>query len=642
MNVEDIAPEDPGASTSSGAPDPVPLPVPHAVSANISEAVPEQLEDCEPVPRRSTSTTVTGAGEPPEDPALWGALTESLRGDIIAKGASAFHNRAKNYPASCRREPGPGKTLYSPTTGEIYCFACKMFSSHNSFVSGFCDLKHSGDRVREHERGAEHRRCMLVLMRRTEKEGTVDASLAKQIEAEGQYWKQVLRRIVAVIKFLGERGLPFRGDDEFLQSPHNGNYLGILELIAQFDPFLKEHIETYGGTTSYLSSTICKEFIGLMGDKTKQTIATELQQVKHFSTMLDSTPDMSHVDQLTFVFRFVSEKGRVVERFIAFEPIHSHTGSSLAECVQKMVSDLGLDLSDCHRQAYDNASNMSGKYNGLRAHLKRQNPLIHYVPCAAHSLNLVGVNCVENSCQEASQFFDLLQALYAFCSSSTHRWNKIFTEDVTKKLKSLSSTRWSCRADSTRAICENYPAIRQALQMMTSDSQERQDTRREAAALSNKLGKLQTALMTVIWDTVLHRFKLTSDSLQKVDMDLKTAVRLLESLRTYVARAVTAVTQTYHSVTHLVLSGSKKFEVETYNTIIDSLLSGLTKRLEAYAELKNDIFTIEIKNELRTSMTQKRLSALSLMAIESDLVKELDFEDLVADFAKAKSRKKIF
>ena len=49
-----------------------------------------------------------------------------------------------------------------------------------------------------------------------------------------------------------------------------------------------------------------------------------------------------------------------------------------------------------------------------------------------------------------------------------------------------------------------------------------------------------------------------------------------------------------------------------------------------------------IKNELRTSMGQNRLSALSLMAIESDLVKELDFEDLVADFAKAKSRKKNF
>lgn len=61
---------------------------------------------------------------------------------------------------------------------------------------------------------------------------------------QNKYWKQVLRQIVAVIKFLGERGLPFRRDDELLQYPHNGNFLGILELITQFDPFLKEHMET--------------------------------------------------------------------------------------------------------------------------------------------------------------------------------------------------------------------------------------------------------------------------------------------------------------------------------------------------------------------------------------------------------------
>lgn len=62
-----------------------------------------------------------------------------------------------------------------------------------------------------------------------------------------------------------------------------------------------------------------------MGEKVKKTIADELQHAKYFSVIIDSTPDMSHVDQLTFVFRFVSEEGKVVERFIGFEPIQSHT-----------------------------------------------------------------------------------------------------------------------------------------------------------------------------------------------------------------------------------------------------------------------------------------------------------------------------
>ena len=49
-----------------------------------------------------------------------------------------------------------------------------------------------------------------------------------------------------------------------------------------------------------------------------------------------------------------------------------------------------------------------------------------------------------------------------------------------------------------------------------------------------------------------------------------------------------------------------------------------------------------IKNELRTTMGQKRLSALSLMAVESELVRGLDFEDIITEFSKKKSRKKNF
>lgn len=48
-----------------------------------------------------------------------------------------------------------------------------------------------------------------------------------------------------VITFLSERGLAFRRDNETLGSVHNGNYLGILELLGKFDPFLDEHLKKY-------------------------------------------------------------------------------------------------------------------------------------------------------------------------------------------------------------------------------------------------------------------------------------------------------------------------------------------------------------------------------------------------------------
>lgn len=95
--------------------------------------------------------------------------------------------------------------------------------------------------------------------------GTLDHKLKIQIESELQYWRSALNRVVTVIKFLSSRGLAFRGENEVFGSNHNGNFLGSLELLAKFDPFLAKHIETHGnkgrGHVSYLSSPICDEFI---------------------------------------------------------------------------------------------------------------------------------------------------------------------------------------------------------------------------------------------------------------------------------------------------------------------------------------------------------------------------------------------
>ena len=46
-----------------------------------------------------------------------------------------------------------------------------------------------------------------------------------------------------------------------------------------------------------------------------------------------------------------------------------------------------------------------------------------------------------------------------------------------------------------------------------------------------------------------------------------------------------------------------------------------------------------IKNRLRTTMTNERVTRLSLMSIECDILCETDFDDLITDFAQRKCRK---
>ena len=205
--------------------------------------------------------------------------------------------------------------------------------------------------------------------------------------------------MVETVKFLTERGLPFRGSDETFGSETNGNYLGILELIARFDSFLCEHIKIkkYGGSergvTSYLSKTMCEEFIQLLATKVEASIIAEIKLAKYFSISVDSTPDIAHADQLTFIVRYVQPNGKPVERFIRFIELHGHGAENMEAVVTKLIENLGLDISDLRGQSYDNAANMSGIYSGLQARIRELNPLAHYVPCAAHSLNQVG-SCV--------------------------------------------------------------------------------------------------------------------------------------------------------------------------------------------------------------------------------------------------------
>jgi len=81
---------------------------------------------------------------------------------------------------------------------------------------------------------------------------------------------------------------------------------------------------------------------------------------KYFSFSVDSTPDITHVDQLTFTICYVSADGVPVERFIQFVPVVSHTGESLYQVIKTTFQELGISLADCVGQTYDNASNMSG------------------------------------------------------------------------------------------------------------------------------------------------------------------------------------------------------------------------------------------------------------------------------------------
>lgn len=359
---------------------------------------------------------------------------------------------------------------------------------------------------------------MLLMNDRGKSKNVINQQWIQQIENERTYWINVLKRVVAVVKSLSCRGLAFRGHDSNIGSPHNGNFLMGLELISEFDPFLSAHLKKYGGSgkgnVSYISYHTYEQFIIIMSKKVKNIIIKEIKNAKYFSISVDSTPDIGHIDQLSLIIRYVDDNRQPVERFLCFLDNVGHKAEQMAEAVLSTIENLNLNICNLRGQSYDNASNMSGIYSGLQAKIKTISPLAQFVPCSAHSLNLVGTNAA-SSCKNAVMFFDLLHKIYTFFSASTYRW------DILKSsVKNLSDTRWSARDDACKSLNNNWKLIINALENLKNDKLQKPATRCEASGILQQLMSLEIAFMSLLWGDLLERFNLCSKKLQSVDMDL--------------------------------------------------------------------------------------------------------------------------
>ena len=64
----------------------------------------------------------------------------------------------------------------------------------------------------------------------------VDQNLMKQIDEEKQKWRAILERMIAITLFLAEHNLAFRRSSDTLYAPHNGHFLGLVQLLAKLTP----------------------------------------------------------------------------------------------------------------------------------------------------------------------------------------------------------------------------------------------------------------------------------------------------------------------------------------------------------------------------------------------------------------------
>ncbi|XP_010430703.1 PREDICTED: zinc finger MYM-type protein 1-like [Camelina sativa] len=309
-------------------------------------------------------------------------------------------------------------------------------------------------------------------------------------------------------------------------------------MIGGFDSVMKEHIRRAkkGEIQShFLSHQIQNELIELIANEIKLMILKKIQNAKYFSIILDSTPDVSRKEQMTFLIRCVdvsTSSPKIEEFFLTFLEIKDKRGEGLFKTLQDALIDLKLDINDVRGQGYDNGQNMKGKHRGVQKRLLDINPRAFYTPCGCHSLNLALCDMAKSS-KKAVYFFGIVQRIYCLFAASTNNW-EVFREIVNGiTLKSLSQTRWESRIDSLKPIRFQASKIRDALFYLAEHS-DNLGHRSEAASLGESekhgIGGFEFLFGMVIWYDLLFAVNIVSKSLQLEDMDLVAAIFQLGGL----------------------------------------------------------------------------------------------------------------
>ena len=312
---------------------------------------------------------------------------------------------------------------------------------------------------------------------------------------------------------------------------------------------MQKHLTDGAKNAQYTSAETQNEIISLCRSLILEKIGDEVKENGLFSVICDECTDSANKEQLSLSIRYVANE-RICESFVGFFELNEGvTGEAIADTIEQAIVECNLDTSLLRGQAYDGASNMSGKYKGCATILKEKYPLAIYSHCCSHVLNLA----VVNSCGsiQVQNLFAVAGKVYRFFDNHPKRQYLLnrFCEGSSTKVKSLCKTRWLQRIDALHVFMDMFDSIIKALDnVVTNASSWSRDAVVDAMSLNKAMLDFEFIIALYVVERYLSYTENLTRSLQARALDILQAVDHIATLKQVLTDARSGIDEQFHLI----------------------------------------------------------------------------------------------
>lgn len=166
-----------------------------------------------------------------------------------------------------------------------------------------------------------------------------------------------------MLKYLSAYDVAIRDHLEKIRKKHEA----IAKVGGRSGTNATKKVKGRGSKIMFLSNKMQNNVIDVIGKEIICEIVKRIHECKAWALIADTTPDVSHHEQLSICIRIVDRVGYCSEHLLCCKRAPGATAQQLYDTIVDALKSRGVTFGKIVAQIYDGASNMSGCCNRLQA-----------------------------------------------------------------------------------------------------------------------------------------------------------------------------------------------------------------------------------------------------------------------------------